>query len=86
MAFGALYSAFIRSDIGWFGKYSDSFTGSQDMFCVNLRKWGTIFAGGETKIPDAQNIGDCRLEEREVWRLFGAYSHSMVEGGFEEMS
>lgn len=57
------------------------------MLYANLRKWGTIFAGGgNKKIPDAQNIGDCRLEEREVWRLFGAYSHSMVEGGFEEMS
>lgn len=57
------------------------------MVWVNLRKRGTIFAGVETKkIPDAQNIGDCRLEEGEVWRPFGAYSHSIVEGGFEEMS
>ena len=41
---------------------------------------------GKQKIPDAQCIGDCRLEERDVWSLFGAYSHSIVEGGFEEMS
>lgn len=56
------------------------------MVYVNLRKRGTILPEGKQKIPDAQNIGDCRLEEWEVWRPFGAYSHSIVEGGFEEMS
>ena len=52
-----------------------------------FKKVGNDFGRSRNKkIPDAQYIGDCRLEEGEVWRLFGAYSHSIVEGGFEEMS
>ena len=56
------------------------------MVWVNLRNGEQFLPEWKQKIPDAQNIGDCRLEEREVWCPFGAYSHSMVEGGFEEMS
>lgn len=85
-AFGALYSVFFRSDIGLLGKYRNLLAKNQNMLYVNLRKWGIILPEWKQKIPNAQNIGDCRLEEGEVWRLFGAYSHSMVEGGFEEMS
>lgn len=51
MAFGALYSAFIRSDIGLLGKYRNLLAKNQNMLYVNLRKWGTILAGGETKNP-----------------------------------
>ena len=51
MAFGALYSALIRSDIGLLGKYRNLLANNQNMLYVNLRKWGTIFAGGETKNP-----------------------------------
>ena len=51
MAFGALYSAFIRSDIGLLGKYRNLLAKNQNMLYVNLRKWGIIFAGGVTKNP-----------------------------------
>ena len=51
MALGALYSAFIRSDIGLLGEYRNLLAKNQNMVWVNLRKRGTIFAGVETKNP-----------------------------------
>lgn len=58
MAFGALYSAFIRSDIGLLGKYRNLLAKNQNMLYVNLGKWGTIFfRRGNKKSPMRKTSG-----------------------------
>lgn len=55
IALGALYPVFICSNMGLFGKCSNSLAENQNMLCVNLRKWGTILTGVETKKSPMRN-------------------------------